>query len=459
MKINIQRGYVIALLFFLPFAINAQGLNGWLKKQKNKLLNKIDTIANSKVDNLINGKSNTANYDAQASNPSQTKGGSSFNHRPRLSELQDVDFMQNLTNPPLDSINTRIMISKNLLVDIKDKYPVGYNPKWRFVSYSSPLDFDVEDWVFPSTELKHGNMNIAIGDYQGKAVLRFPAYMSCDCYADITIDSFTVLTPKPQTFKLTNFQKIINGRTTGEKCRSEYNYWYLTGGWEGKITLSADDNGNIKMAMVVESYTSEYHPSYQKEAVMPQVYLRYKANNINIDNEMTAEKANKIITAENEAKQKQKDYLVNSKKQIDSLTKLIVKKYPGTECKSCFYRSRGYSVDPNTTNYYYVNSGNYAGSKTDYDLNTSLVIKNKCDYQITFIGIQQLYDENKGYYYKDVTKTMDAGYEYSVNQGMFTYALTSVLGMNSDFTIQDEYSIGAAFVNQVQWIRVIRNKK
>ncbi|HWB27634.1 MAG TPA: hypothetical protein VG738_19290 [Chitinophagaceae bacterium] len=454
--------FLITMLNYVP--AEAQ-LSGWLKKQKDKILNKIDSLTSKKVDKLLNGK--------ESNSPSQQ--GTDINNndnatqgRPKGSAIKDADFVQNVTNPPLDSNNTRVMIAKNLFVDIKGRYPQGYGPKWRFIGTSSNLDFDVDDYVFPTTYQKHETKTIGIGDYEGKAVLSYNAFSTCDCYAEIEIDSFAVLTAKPQTFRIIDFQKVLNSKTTGEKCRSDWNTeTYANGGFEGEITLSANENGDIKMSLMIENYSQEttsnnYDPvtrSYPVKINPPAVSFRYTANNISLNNDMSAQKANEIIAEENAAKQRQVDFVNRSKKQVDSLMKVIVKKYPGTECSSCFYRSRGVSIDPTTTNYYYVDGGGYAGSSTDYNLNTSLVIKNKCDYKIMFIGIEQLYDDNKGYYYKDVTQTMDAGYEYTTNQGMFSYAFTSLLGLNSDLILQKEYCINCATVNSIQWLRVIKSTK
>lgn len=463
---------LIAALILLQSGIftatcNAQSF--W-EKAKSRIQGKLDSLVNKKSNDAIDkttnkvfgGTNNSATAQNAAATTDTSKKGAPLN-----TQILEKDLYQNTTNPPLDSNNTIIMIGKNLLINIKGKYPEGYAPKWRrVVDTWTELDFDKEDYVNPTTYVKHQSKSIALSGYEDKAILAFNAFSGCDCYAEIKIDKFTVLTEKPQVFRVTNFKKVLNGKITGEKCRASYNSSVLNGGLEGKITLAANNNGDVTMDLMIENYSEETKTQFYDAATHgyplkvhpPEVTYRYLVNGIILNNDMSAEKANEIIAAEKAAKQKQIDFVNNSKRQVDSLMKVIAKKYTGTECRSCFYRSRDYSIDPKTTDYYYVNGGGYAGSNTDYNMNTSLVIKNKCNYKITFVGIQQLYEEGKGYYYKDVTKTMDAGYQYSVQQGIFSFAFTSVLGMNKDFDLQEEYYIGGASLNSIQWLKVYRSK-
>ncbi|MEI9911616.1 MAG: hypothetical protein WDO71_19375 [Bacteroidota bacterium] len=61
------------------------------------------------------------------------------------------------------------------------------------------------------------------------------------------------------------------------------------------------------------------------------------------------------------------------------------------------------------------------------------IIQNKCNYPLTFIGIQQLYDEQNGYSLTEVTKTMEVGFSYSSDQGMMSSIFTSLIGAGSEF--------------------------
>ena len=237
------------------------------------------------------------------------------------------------------------------------------------------------------------------------------------------------------------------------------NNWHYAGGWAGKITLSANKNGDINMDLMLENYSAE-RKTRDGGSTPSQVSMRYIAKNITVENEMSAEKANGIIAAEKEAKQRQKDYIAKTTKQADLLQKEIAKKYPQAECRSCFYSSRGSYISSRTVDEYYVRSGDYAGSRTDYDLNTKTVIKNKCSYKLMFIGIQQLYDKERGYYLVEVTKTMEAGYNYSADQGIMSSLFTSLIGGGSEFnfSVQDKYAVNYATVNAVQWLKVIKAK-
>jgi hypothetical protein len=433
-KNKLQFSIFLTLLLYLTFTgtVNSQaqggGINKWLKKQTDKV---------SKVVNKVfYGTSNG---------------------RPKLSELNDKDFIQNKGIPTQDKADTRFNIAKNLQIDIKGKYPLGYNPKWRFISYNHPLSCDVENWLFPRANIHHEDKNLSIGDYNGKAVIRWDAFITCECFADIIVkDSIAVITETPQTFELANFRKILNERSTGEPCRG-IGSWHHDGGWAGKITLSANQNGDILMDLMIENYSQDHNGSSTRY-IPSQVSLRYIAKNITIENEMSAEKATEKVRQEQQDKQRQKDYLVRTIRQADSIQKIISKKFPQKSCRDCFYSSSGGYISTSTVEQYYVSTGNYAGSRTDWDLNIKTEIKNKCNYNLMFIGIQQFYDEASGYYLKEVTKVMPANYSYSSDQGIVTSFFSSLIGGGSEFNIklQDKYYPGYATLGSVQWIKVIR---
>ncbi|RYZ55318.1 MAG: hypothetical protein EOP49_03060 [Sphingobacteriales bacterium] len=316
------------------------------------------------------------------------------------------------------------------------------------------MDFDVESYITKRSALGHNKRRIGFGDYNGKAVLRFGAFIGCDCFAEIVIDDKqNIITETPQTFKVTNFQKIVNEKLTGEKCRG-LNNMYTDGGWEGQVTLSANENGDIKMDLMIENFRL---PSRFNEAG---VSNRYIAKNITIENEMSAQKANEIVAAEQEAKQRQKDYIEKTTKQADSLQKIFAKTYPQKDCRDCFVRSSNSNlkITPTKTAYSDGYGDVYIESGTDWDINTKTEIKNKCAYDLTFIGLQQNYDEARGYYLTEVTKLMQKGYSYSSDQGLMEGIFSSLIGGGSEFNIkvQDKYYPNYAIVGSVQWLKVIK---
>ena len=447
----------ILLTVFLSFS-NLAIAQTWFDKQKKKIEKKVD----EKTDDILNGKKKPENNDAKPNDkPENEDEEESANGKGAKKEkvkakqeqtiIKESDFIQNTSFAKIDRNDTRIKIANNLAIDIKGKYPAGYSPKWRFISYKTDLDFDVENYINKRSALGHDRRKIAIGSYNGKAVLRFGAFIGCDCFADIIInDSVNVLSQTPQTFKVTNFQRITNERVTGEPCR-EMDKLLTAGGWESEVTLSANENGDIKMNLLIENF--RVASGFTEAGVS----YRYLAKNITMENEMSAEKANGIIAAELEAKRKYADYVKKSEKQIAELMATIKTKYPGYNCISCFSRTSSYGAEPTTTKTLWSN-----GEVTeDYDLNvtSTMKIENKCNQELTFIGIQQLYDEANGYTYKDVTRTMEANYYYQVKEGLFMSIFTSVAGIDGDVRVYPEYNISAARIGGIQWIRVIGKKK
>jgi uncharacterized protein YeeX (DUF496 family) len=451
-----------SLFLVTSYKANSQGLLDRIKKKTEDAFNK---KVDKKVDDVLNGKKKTegtsvlSDTSGNVSNSKETANTKSTVKPKDKSEqtvISENDFIQSTSFPEKAPNNTRLKIAKNLMLDIKGKYPAGYNPKWRFVSYKSSLDFDVENYVVKRSALGHDRREISIGDYKGKAVLRFGAFITCDCYAEIVIkDTVNVLTATPQTFKVTNFQKIVNEKVTGEKCRSSSNNFYYDGGWEGKITLSADENGDIKMDLLIEVFKPE------NRFAEAGVTYRYIANNITIENEMSAEKANGIIAAEQEAKQRQKDYISKTTKQADSLQKIIAIKFPQKDCRDCFSINSNSSLQVTPTTTVYTNGyGDVVdvSSGSDWDINTKTEIKNKCGYDLTFVGLKQMYDEEKGYYLMEVTKTMEKGYNYRSDQGAMASIFTSLIGGGSEFNIQvlDKYYPNYATIGAVQWLKVVK---
>ncbi len=464
--------FLSAFLIF-TFSENAKG-----QKLLDKLKKKKDDIVNQKIDDILNGKKKdttskpvTLNTTNDQVNSIIKNESNNSNERPKLSEISDADFIQNTSNPPKNESDTRFRIAKNLVIDMTGKYPVGYLPKWRFINYTSSLSVEKENWFRPTSKIAYTKYPLSIGQYDDKAVVRLTPVPGCECFADIVVkNDFTVLNSQPQTFQITNFRKILNERSTGEACMNAYNNNRdLSGGYEGKITLSANDDGDITMDFMMEYYSEEWKErgKYNKAIqdydwiIHPkQVSYRYSAKNITIENEMTTTKANDIVAKEKEAKQRLKDYIAKTTKQSDSLQKIIANKYPQKECRDCFVRNSNSSlkVTPTKTAYRDGYGDVYVESGTDWDINTKTEIKNKCGYDLTFIGLQQMHDTEKGYYLIEVTKTMEKGYNYSSEQGAMATVFTSLIGGGSEFNIivQDKYYPNYATVGAVQWLKVIK---
>lgn len=427
-KLKFQVTVLLSAFIFLVFNQNANG-QGLLDKVKKKAEERL----NREADKILDGKkkdttskpvtSNSANEQVISVVKNETNGTS---ERPKLSEISDADFIQNTSNPTKNESDTRFRIAKNLVIDMKGKYPVGYLPKWRFINYQSSLSVEKENWFRPTSKIAYTKYPLWIGQYDDKAVVRLTAVPGCECFADIVVKKdFTVLTNQPQTFQITNFRKILNERSTGEACMNAYNNNRdLSGGYEGKITLSANDDGDIMMDFMMEYYSEEWKErgKYNKAIkdfdwiIHPkQVSYRYTAKNITVENEMTTTEANDIVAKEKEAKQRLKDYIAKTTKQSDSLQKIITNKYPQKDCRDCFVRNSNSSlkVTPTKTAYRDGYGDVYVESGTDWDINTKTEIKNKCNYDLTFIGLQQMHDEVNGYYLIEVTKTMEKGYNYS----------------------------------------------
>ena len=472
--------FLLALILLRSVtAVHAQSMRDIIKTKKEQLKKKKDQVVkdilgdskDSASGNTQTTSTPTTTVDHGANNPVETETASATG-RPKLSEISEADFSQNTAIPIKDKNGTRMRIAENFFIDMKGKYPAGYFPKWRFISYPSNLSVTKENWISPTSQVAYTTRSLEIGEYGNKAVIRERMVPDCECFADIIIkNGVAVLTSQPQTFDISGFSKILNERSTGEACMTSYNNARdKNGGYEGKVTLSANENGDITMDYTMEYYSAgwkdyKFNTTTKKreEVVHPkQVSYRYTAKNIIIENEMSPAKANDIVKKEQEAKQKQKDYIAKMTKQSDSLQKVIASKYPGAECRSCFVRNSNSSlqVTPTKTAYKFSDGDVYMESGTDWDVNTKLSIKNGCSYPLTFIGIQQFHDEQNGYYLKDVIKTMEVGYNFGSEQGLMSSVFTSLIGGGSEFNfaLQEKYVINYAYAGAIQWLKVVKGK-
>jgi len=266
-----------------------------------------DMLANGTA-KALEGALNKKPADSPTRDGQEARNGTRTNDeggggRPNLSELRDEDFRQNDSSPAPDPNNTRIRVAGNLMIDIAGHYPNGYQPAWRFISKPSPLSVKIENWAHPQSKVRHSDFNLFIGDYGGKAVIRFKAEGGFDkeCFADIVIKNApVVLASNPQVFELANFRRILNDRATGEDCA----FSSSPGGWGGRIALSANGNGDVLMDLMMESYTVQRQVG--KKVYPAQVQLRHIATGITVENEMSAAKAIAVVAAEQEAKQRLK---------------------------------------------------------------------------------------------------------------------------------------------------------
>jgi hypothetical protein len=442
------------MLLGVPNKCTSQIFKKYINVIKDKLTDKGTQVVNKGTDAILDGNNPTTN----SGNGTATKTVAK-NSRPLLSELHDEDFIQH-PSTAFNLTDTRFPIAKNLAIGLKGNYPKGYSPKWRFVSYPSEVNIAIENWLFPNANVRHENYPFSIVAYNNKAVLRLNTFIGCECFADIVVkDTMAVIDNTPQTFQITNFRKILNERSTGEPCIPMSGNSNYAGGLEGRLTLSANDNGDLLMDFMLENYSAETK-DYAGRPRPSQVASRYIAKGTTIENEMSPEKANGIVAEEKAAKQRQKDYEAKTKKQLDSVMKVIARKYPQAECRECFVRNSDHSLSVTPTKTAYTNGYGdvYVESGTDWDINTKTNIKNKCNHDLIFVGIQQLRDEEGGYYLAAVTKTMLAGYTYSSEQGIMSSLFTSFLGGGSEYNIaiQDKYYTGNASVGGVQWLKIVK---
>lgn len=329
---------------------------------------------------------------------------------------------------------TPFKIANNLELDIAGNYPKGYEPKWQYLSTMDRLDFVLEQFVNKySPATKKDTKNIFIGYYDGKAVVRFTQFVTCDCIADLDIKSgIARISTQQQTFRLVNFRKYMNGKASGEPCISSSNF-YTQGGWKGYITLSGSPNGDLLMNLEFESYNGT------DRFTLGGMSFRWTAQNISIPNLMTPEKAKAtIIAKENQRKEseaRQIEYAREERKRDslfeieikDSYAKVVKKQstFPKEEnAGNCLRIEKGSKYIPGTpsssemlpeyrtnpdgsmgeTHYIEVTHTGKPGYYESYE-----GFKNTCNHTVSIKGIEKLRSKAGTIYFKDASFQIPAG--------------------------------------------------
>lgn len=345
------------------------------------------------------------------------------------SQLRKSDYFQTTQVAAEKSGYTRHSIAGNLSVDIKGNYPKGYAPLWNYVSQWAPLTFHVDNYIAARSLSPTESRNIVIGEYKGKAVLGFNALTSCDCIADIAINDIALLTNIPQTFKVTNFRKLQNGIVTESNCTGNTNNIYTAGGFEGKITLSANENGDIEMSLLIENYrlADRFSPAG--------VSYRYAAQQVNIVNKNT------VAHALNTVKQKWEQAIADSLARIEqerrraenernfelniqhSLSKVAKAQnaYPGNY--ACLKEDReekvDYGIEYETITEKFGTVDAAGNGRVDFDTYQRPVryaytvksegLRNTCNQATVIKGIRKLKSNRGTIYYEDASIRLAAG--------------------------------------------------
>ena len=246
-----------------------------------------DTIANVKKNRFIKKVKEVSPpvQNETYNQPIESTSNQTFPESAIQSAIKESDFNIHRQATLVSAGFSRISIAGNMFIDVKKLNENTTPASWRFINYKAQLNFTKENLYYKNASTTTYNYSLGIGDYDGSAVIRMNLHATCECIANIDTKGNKVLIGvAPQTFRLINFRKILNGRATGEPCRSGSNIT-TKGGWDGKITFSANEKGDIRMNLLLENYSAE---QVTYKGVKPsQISYRYTANNILMENEQT----------------------------------------------------------------------------------------------------------------------------------------------------------------------------
>lgn len=172
------------------------------------------------------------------------------------------------------NLEERYDLVKNVFSIVVKENPIDRYARWDLIYKYVPISFSVENYVARNNLTSNQSFNVQLAPYKDKPIIWFNAFTTCNCIADIDVPKETVINTTPQSFRLVNFRKFTQQGVAGGQCIGMSNM-YFAGGWEGSITLSVDNEGNILISnMVLEAYRSANQFSARG------VSYRYTAHNI-----------------------------------------------------------------------------------------------------------------------------------------------------------------------------------
>ena len=176
---------------------------------------------------------------------------------------------------------TKVEIAKNLILNIKGKYPSNYKPIWNCVWNPRGIEYNLENNVVKHPIIKTEKIITNLESSDNKATVFFDG-----CICDIKLPTQIVtINERPQTFELVNFRSIKNGLV--EPCKQKNPFF--KGGWEGKVTLSSNDSGDINMNLIISGFgDSRFKGRYLSYGWSLQNYV--------LQNQMTPKKALTVLT-------------------------------------------------------------------------------------------------------------------------------------------------------------------
>ena len=186
---------------------------------------------------------------------------------------QDTDGVSFAPPPPIPGLHRYAIANGGLYVDLPGDYPQGYGPSWA-LNATAPQAI-IMDRYNRMTRGPQGTetLDVRIIDDQGRAVLEFARRGSTPCLADI-VGLPQVITEAPKQFRLANFRYANN---QGPQCQRRLG---STAPWQGRLTLSGDPDGNLRVSLVLNLAFDSRTP-----------WFEFTARDLPFDNLMTPQMA------------------------------------------------------------------------------------------------------------------------------------------------------------------------
>lgn len=390
-------GFLLLSLFFYECTFGQNGIEKATNKV-NEISNKVNNAISNTIPNLFNKKKKE----------NQTTSSQSSN-----SIFKKSVYYKKNDYSEIKSDYTRFNIGENLALDIKGIYPNNFKPSWKNINGYSHIEFDFENYI--ASRLSPTEINdFSLYELKSKAMVYFNG-----CVGEVVINSQSViLSDEPKTFRITNFKNAYN--MENNCCNGKENIYRA--GLEGEITLSANENGDVKIKLVFEQYrlADQFSPAG--------VSYRWTKNDLLVLNEMSVEKAIAIsniqrqnfikdslraIAMELKAKEDQKLFEIKIKNSYAKIYQVqkgynnsqnCLKLYSGTRTETYTRYEETFVAVPSSSE-----PGRFTEMEskripvTDYRTVSFEGLKNNCKNSITILGIRKLKSDLGTVYYEDAS--------------------------------------------------------
>lgn len=210
-------------------------------------------------------------YSNQGNPPQAYNGG--YNQGPQGSYGSQNQAPLSPPQSPAPGFQRYEVAKGGLYVDLPANYPQGYGPMWS-LNGATPQQISTDRYnVLNRGPQGNATFFVKFRNENGRAVLELSQRGQPGCMADIA-GLPQVINETPKSFQLVNFRYTNNQSPQCQRTLSSFDPW------QGRIILSANSNGDIRLSLVLDEATKTGAP-----------WFEFTAQDLPFPNQMTVQMA------------------------------------------------------------------------------------------------------------------------------------------------------------------------